>query len=83
MILCVFSRLGTWEYFVIKVMPLYFTQTSSKTINKLANPNAPLGYGLCFLNLVFDGFTNATQDSISARYSVNKLRISSIKTKGG
>ncbi|KAJ0634405.1 putative UAA transporter [Helianthus annuus] len=43
-------------------------KTSSKTINKLANPNAPFGYGLCFLNLVFDGFTNATQDSISARY---------------
>ncbi|XP_071707302.1 UDP-galactose/UDP-glucose transporter 3-like [Rutidosis leptorrhynchoides] len=43
-------------------------KTSSKTINKLANPNAPLGYGLCFLNLVFDGFTNATQDSISTRY---------------
>ncbi|PWA74159.1 UDP-galactose/UDP-glucose transporter 3 [Artemisia annua] len=35
-------------------------------VNKLANPNAPLGHGLCFLNLVFDGFTNATQDSISA-----------------
>ncbi|KAK1413763.1 hypothetical protein QVD17_35544 [Tagetes erecta] len=43
-------------------------KTNSKTINKLANPNAPFGYGLCFLNLVFDGFTNATQDSISARY---------------
>nr|XP_043626678.1 UDP-galactose/UDP-glucose transporter 3-like [Erigeron canadensis] len=44
------------------------SKTNSKTINKVANPNAPLGYGLCFLNLVFDGFTNATQDSISARY---------------
>ncbi|KAJ9554451.1 hypothetical protein OSB04_018496 [Centaurea solstitialis] len=43
-------------------------KTSSKTISKLAHPNAPLGYGLCFLNLAFDGFTNATQDSISARY---------------
>lgn len=43
-------------------------KTSSKTINKLAHPNAPLGYGLCFLNLAFDGFTNATQDSITARY---------------
>ncbi|EYU28723.1 hypothetical protein ABFS83_12G105100 [Erythranthe nasuta] len=43
-------------------------KTSSKTINKLANPNAPLGYGLCFLNLAFDGFTNATQDSLTARY---------------
>ncbi|KAG5521165.1 hypothetical protein RHGRI_033649 [Rhododendron griersonianum] len=42
--------------------------TSSKTISKLAHPNAPLGYGLCFLNLAFDGFTNATQDSITARY---------------
>ncbi|CAL8994510.1 PREDICTED: solute carrier family 35 [Prunus dulcis] len=43
-------------------------KTSSKTISKLARPNAPLGYGLCFLNLAFDGFTNATQDSIKARY---------------
>ncbi|KAG6531564.1 hypothetical protein ZIOFF_005378 [Zingiber officinale] len=34
-------------------------KTSSKTIKKLAHPNAPLGYGLCFLNLAFDGFTNA------------------------
>ncbi|KAI4370530.1 hypothetical protein MLD38_018877 [Melastoma candidum] len=43
-------------------------KTSSKTISKLAHPNAPLGYLFCFLNLMFDGFTNATQDSISARY---------------
>lgn len=43
-------------------------KTSKKTISKLARPNAPVGYGLCFLNLAFDGFTNATQDSISARY---------------
>ncbi|EEF42171.1 UDP-galactose transporter, putative [Ricinus communis] len=43
-------------------------KTSSKTISKLAHPNAPLGYGLCFLNLAFDGFTNATQDSLTARY---------------
>ncbi|KAL5992162.1 UDP-galactose/UDP-glucose transporter 3 [Asimina triloba] len=43
-------------------------KTSSKTISKLAHPNAPLGYALCFMNLAFDGFTNATQDSITARY---------------
>ncbi|KAG5411621.1 hypothetical protein IGI04_007940 [Brassica rapa subsp. trilocularis] len=43
-------------------------KTSSKTISKLAHPNAPLGYALCFLNLAFDGFTNATQDSIASRY---------------
>uniref|UniRef100_A0A5B6Z4Z7 Putative UDP-galactose transporter 3 isoform 1 n=1 Tax=Davidia involucrata TaxID=16924 RepID=A0A5B6Z4Z7_DAVIN len=35
------------------------SKTSSKTISKLAHPNAPLGYGLCFLNLAFDGFTMA------------------------
>ncbi|PSR85048.1 UDP-galactose/UDP-glucose transporter like [Actinidia chinensis var. chinensis] len=44
------------------------SKTSSKTISKLAHPNASLGYGLCFLNLAFDGFTNATQDSITGRY---------------
>ncbi|KAK8567263.1 hypothetical protein V6N12_005859 [Hibiscus sabdariffa] len=42
--------------------------TSSKTISKLAHTNAPLGCGLCFLNLVFDSFTNATKDSITVRY---------------
>ncbi|XP_008793442.1 UDP-galactose/UDP-glucose transporter 3-like [Phoenix dactylifera] len=44
------------------------SKTSSKTISRLAHPNAPLGYGLCFLNLAFDGFTNATQDSLTTRY---------------
>jgi len=43
-------------------------KTSSKTIKKLANPNAPLGYTLCFLNLAFDGYTNSTQDLIKSRY---------------
>ncbi|KAL6506163.1 hypothetical protein OROGR_024344 [Orobanche gracilis] len=47
-------------------------KTSSKTISKLAHPNAPLGYGLCFLNLAFDGFTNATQDSLKARVPKDK-----------
>ncbi|KAL0447066.1 UNVERIFIED_CONTAM: UDP-galactose/UDP-glucose transporter 3 [Sesamum latifolium] len=44
------------------------SKSSLKTISKLAHPNAPIGYSLCFLNLAFDGFTNATQDSITARY---------------
>uniref|UniRef100_A0A6V7QR38 UDP-galactose/UDP-glucose transporter 3 n=1 Tax=Ananas comosus var. bracteatus TaxID=296719 RepID=A0A6V7QR38_ANACO len=44
------------------------SKTSSKTIRKLAHPNAPLGYGLCFLNLAFDGYTNSTQDLIKSRY---------------
>ncbi|KAL6186874.1 hypothetical protein ACLB2K_042993 [Fragaria x ananassa] len=50
------------------VYGIRYTLPDSKTISKLAHPNAPLGYGLCFLNLAFDGFTNATQDSITARY---------------
>ncbi|KAM7468561.1 hypothetical protein LguiB_016123 [Lonicera macranthoides] len=52
----------------IPIQCLDVFQTSTKTISKLAHPNAPLGYGLCFLNLAFDGFTNATQDSIATRY---------------
>ncbi|XP_057518539.1 UDP-galactose/UDP-glucose transporter 3-like [Amaranthus tricolor] len=51
------------------------SKTSSKTINKLASPNAPLGYGLCFLNLAFDGFTNATQDSITASFPLGLLQL--------
>ncbi|KAL1291406.1 hypothetical protein AAHE18_20G198400 [Arachis hypogaea] len=45
-----------------------YWHTISKTMSKLAHPNATLGYGLCFLNLTFDGFINATQDSLKARY---------------
>ncbi|KAG2323758.1 hypothetical protein Bca52824_006486 [Brassica carinata] len=59
--LCTFLVAGGVSMFAL-------LKTSSKTISKLAHPNAPLGYGLCFLNLAFDGFTNATQDSITARY---------------
>lgn len=41
---------------------------SSKAASKLAHPNAPLGYLLCLANLTLDGFTNATQDSITKKY---------------
>jgi hypothetical protein len=40
---------------------LFARQSSSKVTSKLAAPNAPLGYALCLLNLVFDGYTNAAQ----------------------
>ncbi|KAB5561824.1 hypothetical protein DKX38_006781 [Salix brachista] len=50
-------------------------KTSSKTINKLAHPNAPIGYGLCFLNLAFDGFTNATQDSLKVSVLGKKYQV--------
>ncbi|CAI7788151.1 unnamed protein product [Closterium sp. NIES-54] len=45
-----------------------FLHLHVKAMSKLASPNAPLGYTLCFLNLGLDGFTNATQDSITAKY---------------
>lgn len=40
---------------------LFAKQSSSKVTSKLVAPNAPLGYGLCILNLLFDGYTNAAQ----------------------
>ena len=42
---------------------LFARQSSSKVTAKLAAPNAPLGYALCLVNLVFDGYTNAAQVS--------------------
>lgn len=43
-------------------------RSSTKVTNKLAQPNAPLGYILCFANLILDGYTNAAQDEIHRRY---------------
>ena len=34
----------------------------------LAAPNAPLGYALCLLNLLLDGYTNAAQDELHSRF---------------
>lgn len=36
--------------------------------SKLAAPNAPLGYALCAVNLLLDGYTNAAQDEVTRRY---------------
>ncbi|KAL3511154.1 hypothetical protein ACH5RR_030555 [Cinchona calisaya] len=44
------------------------SKPSSKSISKLAHPNPGLGYGLCVLNLISDGFTNSNQDAIKASY---------------
>ena len=35
----------------------------------LAAPNAPLGYALCLLNLLLDGYTNAAQDELHSRFA--------------
>lgn len=50
---------------------LFARKGSSKVTAKLASPNAALGYGLCFLNLAFDGYTNAAQDEINRNYPKN------------
>eukprot|EP00887_Chlorella_sp_A99_P002743 scaffold6.g2743.t1 len=47
---------------------LFALRSSGKVVSKLASPNAPLGYTLCLLNLVLDGYTNAAQDEIHWRY---------------
>ncbi len=49
---------------------LWVVQNTSIS-SKVASPNAPLGYGLCLLNLGLDGFTNASQDSLTARFSLS------------
>ncbi|CAA6658798.1 unnamed protein product [Spirodela intermedia] len=72
--------MGTFLYGIRYTLPEYICTllvaggVSSFALMKLQDheqagpPQRPLGYGLCFLNLAFDGFTNATQDSISQRY---------------
>ena len=47
---------------------LFAKQSSSKVTAKLAAPNAPLGYSLCSLNLLFDGYTNAMQVLLYSRH---------------
>lgn len=50
---------------------LFARKSSSKVTAKLAAPNAPLGYFLCFVNLTLDGYTNAFQDEINKNYPKN------------
>lgn len=58
------------EYFcaglIAAGISLFAKQSSRQVVRKLAAPDAPLGYALCFLNLVFDGYTNAKQVGLNA-----------------
>lgn len=47
---------------------LFAAATPRRAAKRLAAPNAPLGYALCFVNLVLDGYTNAAQDKIHAAF---------------
>ena len=40
---------------------LFASRNSGKVTQKLAAPDARLGYALCLANLLFDGYTNAAQ----------------------
>lgn len=69
------KRYSMFEYLCVSLIAggisLFASETSSKVRSKLASPNAPLGYALCLVNLVFDGYTNAAQDEISRKYKDN------------
>jgi UDP-galactose transporter B1 len=50
---------------------LFARKGASSVAKKLASPNAPLGYFLCFMNLTLDGYTNAAQDEINKHHPQN------------
>ena len=47
---------------------LFAARSSAAAAHRLAAPNAPLGYALCFANLLLDGYTNVAQDEIHRRH---------------
>lgn len=58
---------GMLVSFGIAMFALFKAQGS--TISKLDNDNPSLGYTLCLVNLVMDGYTNAAQDKIHDKYA--------------
>lgn len=66
---------STLEYLCMGLIGLgvaaFAHKGSGKVQAKLASPNAPLGYALCFVNLAFDGYTNTAQDAINAKHKKN------------
>lgn len=69
------KRYSALEYMCMSMIglgiSLFARKSSSKVTSKLAAPNAPLGYFLCFVNLTLDGYTNAFQDEINRHYPKN------------
>lgn len=69
------KRYSALEYVCMSMIgvgiSLFARKSSSKVTSKLAAPNAPLGYFLCFVNLTLDGYTNAFQDEINKNYPKN------------
>ncbi|WIA30581.1 hypothetical protein OEZ86_000664 [Tetradesmus obliquus] len=69
------KRYSALEYMCMSMIgvgiSLFARKSSSKVTSKLAAPNAPLGYLLCFINLTLDGYTNAYQDEVNRKYKDN------------
>jgi len=57
---------------------LFGLKSSGKVTRKLASPNAPLGYTLCLVNLVLDGYTNAAQVGWVGWVGLQKLARASV-----
>jgi UDP-galactose transporter B1 len=47
---------------------LFAARSAPHAARRLAAPNAPLGYALCLLNLLLDGYTNVAQDEVHRRW---------------
>jgi UDP-galactose transporter B1 len=69
------KRYSALEYLCMSMIgvgvSLFARKSSSAVTRKLASPNAPLGYFLCFMNLTLDGYTNAAQDEINKHHPKN------------
>lgn len=50
-------------------LSVFSFKSSPEAISKLASPNLLLGYSLCIVNLICDGYTNSRQDNIKSQYS--------------
>lgn len=63
------------QYFVALILctglAVFSFQSSSNATSKLASPNLPVGFFLCFVNLALDGYTNSAEDAIHRKYSMS------------
>ena len=66
-------RFAEWAVVAILCtgLTLFSFKSSPKAVSKLSSPNLFLGYTLCALNLLCDGYTNTRQDNINRQYRHN------------
>lgn len=49
-------------------LSVFSFKSSPAALSKLTSPNLLLGYSLCIVNLIFDGYTNSRQDNIKSQH---------------